>query len=332
MRPRFSRHSRTQRKKMARSLLGLVVFLALFWYAQENGLMDDLAPKQTSITQTASTGAFPEIDEDELVVYFLDVGQGNSTLVRIPNGDGTPYFMLIDTGEYEYADGLTETLQTLGVEQIDALVCSHQHSDHMGCMARIIQRFPVEEFYLPQLPDESVPTTAAYESLLQAAYESDLTVVALARGTEIDCPDTVSIDVLAPEPDAGWDDLNNFSGVLRLVFGETSFLFPGDAEQDSEAIMLENGAALSADVLLCGHHGSKTSGSQDFLSAVFPDYAIISCGLGNSYGHPHQETLEKLQELGTEILETDEDGTILAVSDGSTIRITTDLPSVPTAH
>lgn len=322
-RRRTRRSYHFQRKKLLRSVFGLVVFLALFFYAEQQGLLSDLHRPQGA--QQAEGWVQPE--ENELAAYFLDVGQGDSTLVRIPTDD-EPYHMLIDTGELEYADGLTETLQTLGVERIDALVCSHQHTDHMGCMARIVQRFEIGGLYMPYLPQESVPTTAAYEALLTAAEDTGTPVYALYRGAPVAVPEGVTLSVLAPEEDADWDDLNNFSAVLRLQYGSTAFLFTGDAETASEKLVLASGEELSADVLKCGHHGSRTSSSESFLSAVFPDYAVISCGAGNSYGHPHEETLQKLSSLGTEVLETDEDGTILAVSDGNTVSVTVGLPSV----
>lgn len=327
---RRNKRSRFQRKKLLRSVFGLVVFLALFFYAEQTGLLEEAFP-QHGTQGTVTAEEFPTVNQDELAVYFLDVGQGDSTLLRIPNGE-KPYTMLIDTGEYEYADGLTEMLQSLGVETIDALVCSHQHTDHMGCMARIVERFEIGGLYLPNLPAESVPTTSAYEALLTAVDETDTPVYALYRGAEIEAPESVEVSVLAPEEDAAWDDLNNFSAVIRVQYGDTAFLFTGDAETESEKIILEHGDLLSADVLKCGHHGSKTSSSEKFLTAVFPDYAIISCGIDNSYGHPHEETLQRLSALGSEILETDEDGTILAVSDGSTVTVTVGLPSVTTLN
>ena len=319
-----TRRKNLQRKKLIRAVFALVLFLALFWYAYQNDL---LGPELFEPPTQADGSSFPQTDSEQLAVYFLDVGQGDSALVRIPNGD-EPFDMLIDTGEYAYADGLTETLQALEVDRIDALICTHQHTDHMGCMARIVQRFEIGEIYMPKLPSDVVPTTSAYEALLNAIKEKSLRANALYRGAEIDCPAGASIEVLAPERDADWDDLNNYSGVLRLSFGDTVFLFTGDAESASEKLILHIGEPLFADVLKCGHHGSRTSTSAKFLKAVAPDYAVISCGTDNSYGHPHKEVLEKLDKLGVEIFRTDQDGTVLAVSDGETIRFTVGLPSV----
>ncbi len=267
------------------------------------------------------------VEAGGLEVYFLDVGQGDSELIRIPDGE-KGFTALIDTGEYEYADGLTEMLRSLGVERIDALICSHPHTDHMGCMARIVQRFEIGAVYMPRLPDEQTPTTSAYEALLNAIEKKGLRVKTLRAGTEIACPESASFAVSAPEKDAVWEDINNYSGVIRLTYGETSFLFTGDAEKQSEKVVLESGAELKADVLKCGHHGSSTSTSQKFLETVDPDYGIISCGEDNSYGHPHRETLESLKKAGVQIYRTDRDGTILVRSDGKQIAFETGLPSV----
>lgn len=262
-----------------------------------------------------------------LQVYYLDVGQGDSELIRIPGETG--YFnMLIDTGEYGYADGLTEYLRGLGVERIDALVCSHPHTDHMGCMARIIQRFDIGAVYMPLLPEDRTPTTTAYEKLLDAAEDKGLRITQLHEDAIIESPPGSQFQVMSPRVDADWEGANNYSAVIRLVYGESSFLFTGDAEEQSEEVILEDGYMLRSDVLKCGHHGSSSSTSDEFLEAVDPLYAVINCGEGNRYGHPHRETIEKLDKAGVIAYRTDKDGTILAETTGGSISFTTGLESV----
>lgn len=308
------------------SLLAVLVVALLLLLAERQDLFDPPAAGQqgTVFTQAAGTGG-------ELEVYFLDVGQGDCELIRIPNGGGT-WNLLLDTGEYAYADSLTGTLQGLGVERIDALVCSHPHTDHMGCMARIVQRFEIGQVYMPRLPDSRVPTTPAYEALLNAMEKKGLKAASLFQGVEIACPPGAEIQITAPREGADWEDINNYSAVFRLAWGDTSFLFTGDAETASEKLILEDaetcGWELGSTVLKCGHHGSKTSTSAGFLRAVRPEYAVISCGMDNSYGHPHKGTLEKLSKMGTRVYRTDEDGTVLARSDGQNVRFETGLPSV----
>lgn len=304
---------------------GLLVLAVLFILSSRIGPMGQDAPEDiTSIPLPEGAAESAQ----GLEVYFLDVGQGDSQLIRIP-GEGGYFDVLIDTGEYEYADGLTAYLRDLGVEKIGALVCSHPHTDHMGCMARIVERFDIGSLYMPQLPEEQAPTTRAYEKLLDAAAEKDLRVIRLHEDALLESPPGAQFQVMAPRVDADWEGANNYSAVIRLVYGETSFLFTGDAEAESEKVILEDGYGVGADVLKCGHHGSSSSTSKAFLEAVDPLYAVISCGAGNSYGHPHRETLQSLRKRGVTVYRTDEDGTVLAKSDGKDIAFETGLPSVP---
>lgn len=304
---------------------GLLVLAVLFILSSRIGPMGQGAPEDiTSIPLPEGAAESAQ----GLEVYFLDVGQGDSQLIRIP-GEGGYFNVLIDTGEYEYADGLTAYLQDLGVEKIGALVCSHPHTDHMGCMARIVERFDIGSLYMPQIPEEQAPTTRAYEKLLDAAAEKDLRVIRLHEDVLLESPAGAQFQVMSPRMDADWDGANNYSAVIRLVYGETSFLFTGDAEAESEKVILEDGYGVGADVLKCGHHGSSSSTSKAFLEAVDPLYAVISCGAGNSYGHPHRETLQSLRERDVMVYRTDEDGTVLAKSDGKDIAFETGLPSVP---
>lgn len=260
-------------------------------------------------------------------VRFFDVGQGDSALIRFP-GAGNGYTVLIDTGEREYADGLCETLEDLGVARIDALVMSHPHSDHMGAMGELMRQLPVGRLYMPVVPEEHTPTTRAYERVLDAALEENIPVTRLVRGTAIEVPEGAALTAFSPEEDADWEEMNNYSAVLKLTVGETAFLFAGDAEAESEALILAAGCDVSADVLKCGHHGSSTSTSSAFLEAVAPEAAVISCGAENPYGHPHRETVEKLKEADVDILRTDRDGTVCFVTDGERLSLKTGLPGV----
>lgn len=310
------------------TLGGVFVLALLLILSSRFGLLDTgRAP------ENVSTLPVPEAQpgmEEGLLVYFLDVGQGDSELIRIP-GESEYFNVLIDTGEYAYADGLTDMLHSLGVERIDALVCSHPHTDHMGCMARIVQRFEIGSIYMPLLPEDQTPATAAYEKLLDAVEEKGLVITQLCEDAYLETPAGSQFQVMSPRKDAEWESVNNYSAVLRLVYGESSFLFTGDAEKESEAVILEDGYEVQADVLKCGHHGSKTSTSAKFLKAVAPEFTVISCGQDNRYGHPHKGTLDKLSKLGTEVFRTDGDGTVLARSDGKTITLETGLPSVESA-
>ena len=307
------------------STLAVVFVIALAFIALNRlGILE--LPEEQGVSSLASQ-AIPASAEGKTQVFFLDVGQGDSELIRIPGESG--YFnVLLDTGEYEYAEGLIQYLQELGIERIDLLIESHPHTDHMGCMARIVQRFEIGSIYMPLLPEEQTPTTKAYEKLLDAVMEKNLIVNELYAGAFLEGPEDASFEVLAPRKDEVWEDANNYSAVIRFTYGEDTFLFPGDAESPSEKEILNAGYDVSADVLKCGHHGSRTSTSAKFLKAVNPSYAVISCGAENSYGHPHDGTLQKLEKLGVEILRTDEDGTVLIVSGGHGLELWTGLNSV----
>ncbi len=306
-------------------VLLLVALRLLAPWLSEHGVTLFEEPSGTAASQSQQTA--PMESDGELSVYFLDVGQGDSALITY-NG----WNMLIDTGEYKYADGLTEYLQEMGIEKIDALVCSHPHTDHMGCMARVVQRFEIGALYMPHVSDDMAPTTSAYEALLDAAAEKGMKINTLEAGAGIDCPEALAIEVFSPRPDAAWDNLNNWSAVMRISFGEISFLFTGDAERDEEDCVREDAAAsgweLQSTVLKCSHHGSNDGNPSKWLNAVSPRYAVISCGEDNPYGHPHEEPLERLDKLGVEIYRTDQDGTVLANSDGKTVAWETGLPSV----
>lgn len=288
--------------------LGLLVF---------NG--DTLLQLMSSIPLPAASSFVPEEAQGKLQVFFFDVGQGDSQLLRIPRGDG--YLdILVDTGENAYVPGLISRLEDLGVERLEALVVTHPHTDHMGGAASVLSRLPVSVLYLPEIPESQTPTTVSYERMLEAAAERGVPLEYPVAGEELPVGEKASLAVLAPERGAAFEEMNNYSLVLRLDYGESSFLFTGDGEKESEKIMVEAGYPLGVDVLACGHHGSKTSSSADFLRACLPRFAVISCGRDNSYGHPHEGTLKKLKLLETQVFRTDEQSTILAASDGSTLQ------------
>ncbi len=307
-------------------LFGLAVVLALAVGVWKGGwLPQDLFPGDLS--PVPSSDLLSQPTDGSLEVYFFDVGQGDSQLVRFTDASGT-FHMLIDTGEREYANGLLQALRALGVDRLDALVMSHPHSDHMGGMGEILEQMPVDRLYMPVVPEEYAPTTVSYEHVLDAASETGLPVIRLVRGSQVETPASLTVQVLSPEEDADWEELNNFSAVLRVSYGETSFLLTGDAEGEAEAQILEHVSDLHAQVLKCGHHGSSTSTTASFLCAVAPDYAVISCGADNPYGHPHSETLARLLDAGVQVLRTDEDRTLLFSTDGKQLTVIQGLPSM----
>ncbi len=249
-----------------------------------------------------------------LIVHFIDVGQGDCAFIQLPNKK----CMLIDAGEADYADLITDKITSLGYDKIDYVVATHPHADHIGAMAEVIDNFSVGDVYMPRVSAD----TKTFENLLRTIADKGLKIKTVRSGVEIDTSDSgLKMKFLSPSADK-YDDLNNYSAVMKLTYGTTSFLFTGDAEKLVENELLESSYdALDADVLKAGHHGSRYSSSKAFLEAVSPDYVVIECSNDNSYGHPHKETLERLNNVGASILRTDKMGDITFESDGSSIEV-----------
>lgn len=304
------------------------VLLAAFAFAFSGCNIDSLLPSdsqppassQTSSSQTSA----PTPAGQSAQVYYLDVGQADSQLIRLP--DGTT--VLIDAGDRSSISTIVPYLQQQGVTKIDLLIATHPHADHIGAMANVIRNFEIGKIYMPRVADSQTPTTKTYEAMLQAMSDKNLKMTQAKAGMTVYNSNGAKIEFLAPNSDQ-YDDLNNYSIVTKLTYGNTSFLFMGDAEAESESEILQNSpGSLACDVLKLGHHGSSTSSTDRFLEAVQPRYAVISCGVDNDYGHPHRETVNKMDDFQIITYRTDTQDTILASTDGSNITFTTSLPSV----
>lgn len=245
-----------------------------------------------------------------LQVTFIDVGQGDSIAVQCDSSS-----LLIDAGPNTATDQLLKTLGNLGIHRFDTLVITHPHEDHIGGMDRVIQNFDIGKVLMP----DATTTTKTFSDLLAAISNKGFSISHPAPGFNFSVG-AADCTVLAPNSPT-YDDLNNYSIIIRLVYGNTSFLFTGDAQTDSEKEMLNRNLVLKSDVLKVGHHGSSTSTSNGFLSAVSPRYAVISVGKDNDYGHPHPGTLAKLNAAGAQTYRTDLNGTITFNSDGTNLKI-----------
>ena len=248
---------------------------------------------------------------DELAVHFLDVGQGDSILIQFPNDS----VMLIDAGPDRSGATVISYLKQQGVKKIDYLVATHPHADHIGGMAAVIKEFDISKVYMPKVTH----TTKTFEDMLLSIRKKGLKITPARAGLNIIEQDGLQATFTAP-CSSGYDGLNNYSAVVKIRYGSTSFLLTGDAEDLSEKEMLASGADLQADVLKVGHHGSSRSTTPAFLKSVSPEYAVILVGAANDYGHPHQETLDNLADAGVIIYRTDEEGTIIFVSDGMSVK------------
>lgn len=247
----------------------------------------------------------------DLKICFIDCGQGDAILIKSPEGQ----YMLIDGGGSDEGKNIINFMRSQGVEQLAVVVGTHPHSDHIGGLAEIVNSFPVGKVYLPRVTHN----TKSFEALLEAVRGQNLKINTARQGVQIPL-EGLKAYFLAPAGD-NYDELNNYSAVVRIDYGENSFIFTGDAEEVSEQEMLNSKQNLDADVLKVGHHGSSSSTSPEFLRAVSPQYAVIMCGAGNDYGHPHQETLKSLNNSGAKIYRTDLNGTIIVSSDGQSIGV-----------
>ena len=260
--------------------------------------------------QSAVTG-------DKIAVHYIDIGQGDSILIT--SGDVN---MLIDCGEKSESAKLINYLNNCGIQRLDYVIGTHPHSDHMGGMSEIVKTFDIGEFIIPRLHSSDIPNTVYYEKFLDAIAEKNVKLSYAELGRNINIGSSVGTIIAPHSPDYG--NLNNYSVGLFLKHGNNSFIFTGDAEKQAEKEMIDAGVMLDADVYKVGHHGSDTSSSPEFLEAVSPEYAVISCGTGNSYGHPKDITMENLSKYTDKIYRTDLQGTIIFESDGNDYVIKTE--------
>lgn len=247
--------------------------------------------------------------KDTLNVHFLDVGQGDSIFIELPDEKT----MLIDAGENYHGEGIINYIDDCGYSKIDYLVATHPHADHIGSMGYIVRNMDIGSVYMPK----AAANTKTYENLLESISDKGLKITSAKAGLTIAEESDYIINVVAPVT-IDESNLNNSSAVIKLTYKNNSFLFTGDAEKKELETITDD---ISADVLKVGHHGSNTSTTEEFLYEVRPTYAVISVGEGNEYGHPHKETLRLLEEFNCELYRTDIDKTVVFSSDGNTISV-----------
>lgn len=247
----------------------------------------------------------------KIKIHYIDVDQGDSIFIELPNEET----MLIDAGEASKGTIVENYIKKLGYTKIDYLIGTHPHTDHIGGLSYIIENFKIGKIYMPK----AVSTSKTYENLLNTISEKGLKITTAKAGVNIIDINDLKIDIISPTKDS-YNNLNNYSAVIKINYKNNKFLFMGDAESTVENEILED---VSADVIKIGHHGSNTSSSNPFISKVKAKYAIIMVGLNNRYNHPNQDTIDKWEKSGATIYRTDLNGNITVTSDGDEINIDT---------
>ncbi len=265
-----------------------------------------LGVKETGLVNIDNTTLTNSKLDGDIYVHFIDVGQGSSTLVQQgKNG------ILVDSGLSDYGDTVSNFIRSCGVTNLEYVVATHPHDDHIGSLPQVMNDFTVGKVIMPELEEFNTPTTRVYERLVDYIIESDIDVYSAEFGDVYEMDD-VKLQILGPVEQV--KDLNDMSVICKVYAGGSSFMLLGDAEKEELSSVYDYnykyGADLKSDVLLMGHHGSSTSIYKPFLNEVDADVAIISCGRNNSYNHPHKEALTFCKQNNTEIIRTDIDGTI----------------------
>ena len=262
--------------------------------------------------ENTSVSAF---SSDTLRVNYIDVGQGDSIFIQLPNNET----MLIDAGEAYKSENVINYLNNLGIKKIDYVVGTHPHTDHIGGLESVVNTFDIGSIYMPK----AISTSKTYEDLLTAISNKGLKVKTAKSGVVVLDENNLKLEFIAPNSD-NYSELNNYSAVLKLTYLDNTFLFMGDAETLSENEITSD---VDADVIKVGHHGSDSSSGIEFVKKVSPEYAIVMVGEGNSYNHPYQSIIDRYQSVGAEVLRTDLDGNIVCDSDGSTVTCNGDKDS-----
>ena len=296
------RKGRAGRRFFFSMLLILVFALVYYFFGDEI---------QSRLGINFGGSAAISLTDNEILVSFLDVGQGDSIVVR-----SNSHAILIDGGEHAQRNVVLNYLRDAGVRRLDYVVATHPHSDHIGGLVTVLRQLDVGRVIMPYVTH----TTDTFSRFLDVIDNNNIPVTFPSPGDSIQAG-IINFTILGPPtPHPGpAGNLNNASIILRLEHGQNSFLFTGDAERELEDWLVASGANLAATVLKVGHHGSRTSSTDAFLDAVSPRAAVISLGANNTHGHPHREVMDRLNARGIIIYRTDQLGTIRMITDGQRI-------------
>jgi len=258
------------------------------------------------------SSVFAQEDQNKLKVVFFDVGQGDSIFIETPNGNQ----ILIDGGPDKKVLRELSKIMPFHDRSIDIVMISHPDKDHIGGLPSVFENYDVSAFVEPGVGAD----TDIYNILKNLVKDENSKIILARNNMVFNLDENIFLKILFPDRDVSGMDTNDASIVAQLVYGNNEFLFTGDSPQKiEEYLVLINGEKLSSDVLKVGHHGSKTSSSKSFIGFVSPEYAVISVGADNKYGHPNKEVIDLLNEFGSKILKTSESGTIVFETDGENL-------------
>lgn len=264
-------------------------------------------------TTTKTTEEISKKSQSNILVHYINVGQGDSILIQVNNKN-----MLIDAGPRDNKDKLLSYLNKLNVKKLDYFITTHPHEDHIGGASYVIKSLDIANFYAPK----KTHTTKTYRDMISSLKSKNLKIHVAKEGVSLDLGNDVICEMLSPNR-SDYEELNNYSPIIKLKYKDNKFLFTGDAEALVEKDVLSKKYDVSADVLKLGHHGSVSSTSGAFLKSVSPKIAIATCGKDNKYGHPHRETISKLKKINCKFYRSDIDGNILISGDGKNIEVIT---------
>ena len=314
----MARKGRNKKNSLLEIIIGLVVFAVIIFAGGklDTSIINDFLNIESNPLENVEIqnhNTTPTAVDGNLVIDYIDVGQGDSILIR--QGE---HAMLIDGGTSESKDTILDFLEEENVTYLDYIIGTHPHEDHIGSLDDVVLALDFDTIFFPKV----TTNTKTFEDLVLAVQSKEKKFKTPVVGEEYTLG-TARFIILAPNSST-YQSLNDYSIAIKLTYGNNSFMFTGDAETLSEKEILALGYDLSADVLKLGHHGSTTSSSQKFLNAVSPKYAVISCGKNNTYKHPTKTTMDKMKKMNIEVYRTDEQGTIELVSNGATITFNVD--------
>lgn len=333
----YNRRAGTPSLIVGLSLAVIAAVIALIVSSQTNRNQEQkpvaqISSQNSSAVSTVSRAESSEDSKKEeetikrsgLEIRYIDVGQGNSTLVLLPDGKN----LLIDAGPKESSDKLVSYLKNEKIKKIDYLIATNADVNDIGGMSSVIENFDIGRVYAPNIEDiinsyETEKKVAeVYKSFTNALSAKKLIKLDASSGTHIYFSLSLTVDIISPN-DSAYSDLNNYSTAVLLKYGQQKFIFMSDAENYSEQEIIDNGIDVTSDVIMIGNHGGSAASGKSFIKAVAPKYAVISCGANNSEGYPHQETLKTLEQNETKVFRTDLNGTITLKSDGmNELRLT----------